>query len=181
MSVEKNLFITGLPGVGKTTLIRKMAGELGAFHPAGFYTEEIRRQGIRQGFELIGLDRRRGILSHIDFKSGPRVGRYGVDVPGFEAFLQGLPKPGPGTRLFIIDEIGKMECLSEKFRAWLTSLLDSRIPVVATIALRGTPFIESIKRRPDVKIYEMTLTNRDALPECIIRDAVALSTAASML
>ena len=170
-----DILVTGVPGVGKTTLIRRVAGDLSrrlretayTGDLAGFYTQEIRKQGIRQGFELVGLDGRKGILSHIDFKGGPSVGRYGVDVAGFEAFLESLPRPGPDVRLFIIDEIGKMECLSGIFRAWLTSLLDSKIPVIATIALRGTPFIEALKLRPDVRMFELTTQNREMLPGAI--------------
>jgi Cdc6-like AAA superfamily ATPase len=54
--IKKNLLITGLPGVGKTTLIRKLSEELKDLHPAGFYTQEIREEGVRKGFELISLD-----------------------------------------------------------------------------------------------------------------------------
>jgi nucleoside-triphosphatase len=46
---KKNLLITGLPGVGKTTLIKKLSEELKHLHPAGFYTEEIREQGQGKG------------------------------------------------------------------------------------------------------------------------------------
>ena len=164
MSRSKNLFVTGSPGTGKTTLIRKVIEDLKTLEPVGFYTAEIRKGGIRQGFELIGLDGRKGILSHVDFKQGPFVGRYGVDLAGFEDFLESFSDAAGAARLYVIDEIGKMECLSRKFQTWVTALLDSPIPVVATIALRGTPFIEGLKRRPDVDLYELTTTNRDALP-----------------
>ena len=36
-----HILITGLPGVGKTTLIRELAKRLAEYHPAGFYTEGI--------------------------------------------------------------------------------------------------------------------------------------------
>ncbi len=55
-SVKKNLLVTGLPGVGKTTLIKKLSEALKDFHPVGFYTEEIRERGERKGFELISLE-----------------------------------------------------------------------------------------------------------------------------
>lgn len=41
-SGKKNILITGLPGVGKTTLIKKLTEALKDFYPVGFYTEEIR-------------------------------------------------------------------------------------------------------------------------------------------
>jgi len=88
--IKKNILITGLPGVGKTTLIKKLSEELKHLHPAGFYTEEIREEGQRKGFELISLDGKRGLLSHKDIKSPYRVGQYKVDIEGFENFLDSL-------------------------------------------------------------------------------------------
>ena len=137
--------------------------------PAGFYTQEMREGGMRWGFELVGLDGRRGILSSVDLRSGPAVGRYGVDIAGFEAFLEGFGDSGPRPGMWIIDEIGKMECLSQRFRVWLISLLDTGAPVLATIALRGTPFIESLKLRSDVRLIESTRQNRDTLMEKVLR------------
>jgi nucleoside-triphosphatase len=52
MSRKKNILITGQPGIGKTTFIKKLAGKLKDLHPFGFYTTEIREAGIRKGFEL---------------------------------------------------------------------------------------------------------------------------------
>jgi nucleoside-triphosphatase len=41
----KNILITGQPGIGKTTLIKKLAEELADLRTVGFYTEEIRQNG----------------------------------------------------------------------------------------------------------------------------------------
>jgi len=154
----KNLLVTGPPGCGKTTLLRRIVGELPM---AGFYTEEIREGGERSGFALVGLDGRRGVLSHIRVKGSPRVGRYGVDIPAFESFLQGMDTGRPGLRLIIIDEIGKMECISGRFRELIGGYLVSPVPFLATIALRGTPPIGRIKVRPDVKVITMTREDRE--------------------
>jgi nucleoside-triphosphatase len=161
--VNKNILITGLPGVGKTTLVRNFVEELKQFHPVGFYTEEIREKGKRTGFELIGLDGRRELLSHTDIQTPHRVGKYKVDVKGFEAFLGSIALLNPLTRLVIIDEIGKMECLSERFKDCVIQCLNSEKWVLATVALKGGGFIEEVKRRHDIKLFEITQRNRDAL------------------
>ena len=90
MNVAANILITGPPGIGKTTLIRNICSAYGDQRIAGFYTEEIRDAGKRQGFALVGLNGERALLSHIDIRSPFRVGKYGVDVNGFENFLNGL-------------------------------------------------------------------------------------------
>jgi nucleoside-triphosphatase len=168
--MKENLLITGLPGIGKTTFIRSLADELRTFHPVGFYTEEIRKGGQRLGFELISLDGRKRVLSHVGIKSPFRVGRYGVDVKGFEDFLDTLPFFDPESRLIIIDEVGKMECLSQRFRGLLKELLDSTKGVIATIALKGTGLIEEVKRRKDVRVFEISERNRDRLLSEILKE-----------
>jgi len=161
--IEKNLLITGLPGVGKTTLIRKLSEALKDFHPVGFYTAEIRQEGVRKGFELIDLKGKRGVLSHIDFKSHDRVGRYKVDVGGFGDFLDEISFFDPTSAVIMIDEIGKMECLSDKFERILEEILDSQKWAIATIALKGSGLITEVKQRQDVRLFEMTPSNRDVL------------------
>ncbi|HMA05970.1 MAG TPA: nucleoside-triphosphatase [Methanomicrobiales archaeon] len=157
----KNLFVTGAPGCGKTTLVRRVVESLGDLPMAGFYTEEIREKGERVGFALVSLDGKRGILSHVTVKGPLRIGKYGVDTGGFESFLGELRLGDPGTRVVVIDEIGKMECLSERFGNLMREILGSPVPLLATIALRGTPAIERVKKRPDVRVITMTREDRD--------------------
>jgi len=160
---RKKILITGLPGVGKTTLILKLAEQLRDLQPVGFYTEEIREGGVRKGFGLQSFDGRKGLLSHVDAKSRHRVGKYGVDVSGLERFIESIPFHAPETKLIIIDEIGTMECLSSEFRKLIDEILDSDKLLIATIALRGSSFIARIRARPDVHLFEITEKNRNNL------------------
>lgn len=167
----KNILITGNPGVGKTTLIIRLGEGLDKLKSAGFYTSEIREHGERKGFELVSLDgKNRGILSHVNIKSPHMVGKYRVDVKGFERFLDSLDLFSKESNIVIIDEIGKMECLSGHFKKAVEELLDSDKTVIATIALKGIGFTEEIKRRRDVRLFEVTLGNRDSILEDILRE-----------
>jgi nucleoside-triphosphatase len=161
--VKKNLLITGLPGVGKTTLIKKLSEALKDFHPVGFYTEEIREGGKRKGFELISLEGKRGLLSHKEIRNPYKVGQYNVDIKSFEEFLGLISFFNPYTRLIIIDEIGKMECFSDQFKKLLKEILDPGKWVIATIALKGSGLIAEVKERKDVQLFEITRSNRDII------------------
>ncbi|MBN2467023.1 MAG: NTPase [Deltaproteobacteria bacterium] len=160
---HKNILITGRPGIGKTTLVRKIAKKAVSLNPAGFYTQEIREHGVREGLELISLEGRKGMLSHVRIISRFRVGKYAIDVKGFEDFLRTIPFFHSATELVIIDEIGKMECFSDTFTALIKEIFDSSKPVVATISLTGSGIIAEIKKRRDVTRFEVTSGNRDAI------------------
>lgn len=160
VSSSKNVLITGLPGVGKTTLVKKICDSVSSVKSVGFYTEEIRKGGERQGFELISLDGDRRVLSHVTVNSRYRVGKYRVDVGGFETFLDSQDYLNPHVRLVVIDEIGRMECLSGRFRTLVKALLNSKKHVVATIALKGGGLIDEVKSRRDVTSFHLTARNR---------------------
>jgi nucleoside-triphosphatase len=68
----------------------------------------------------------------------------------------------------MIDEIGKMECLSRRFQELVRTLVDSDRLLIATIAQRGSGLIEEIKRRKDVRIYTLTAQNRDTIAASIL-------------
>ncbi len=161
--MTQNLLITGRPGSGKTTLIRLLAERLADCQPVGFYTVEVREGGVRVGFDLVSLAGGRQPLARTEYPGHCRVGRYGVDIEGFEEFLTFIPFFAPGVRLVVVDEIGKMECCSEIFRRAVRDVLDAPAPCVATIAERGIPGLAWIRARADVRVVEVTQSNRDGL------------------
>jgi len=169
-----HILITGLPGVGKTTLIRRITQHLRSYHPAGFYTEEIRVKGVRQGFRILTLDGHEQVLSHVDFPGPHRVSRYGVNVRGFELLLDQLDLRHASSPVVLLDEIGKMECFSTRFKEEVTALLNSSKTVVATIALKGDGFIQGIKQRTDCHLVTVTSSNRNQLVETVAEEILTL-------
>ena len=135
---------------------------------AGFCTSEIRCTGSRLGFELQGLNGGRRILAHVEIDSQHRVGKYGVDKDGFEEFLATLDLLNPDVELIVIDEIGKMELFSNRFRNLVCDALSADKQLLATIPLKGNHFIEEIKQRLDIHLLEVTHANRDRLPEAMV-------------
>jgi hypothetical protein len=57
--------------------------------------------------------------------------------------------------LFVIDEIGKMECFSRTFVNQVGRLLDGNVPVLATVAMKGGGIITAVKQRSDVELVRV--------------------------
>lgn len=162
------LLITGPPGIGKTTVIRAVASGLAGARLGGFFTQEMRSRGVRRGFELVTFDGQRAVMAHVDRRGGPRVGKYGVDAGVLEITARTSLAVSPGIDVYLVDEIGKMECLAPAFVEAMRALLDARVPLVATVGQRGGGFIAAVKRRPDVTLWEVTRANRDAMPARVL-------------
>jgi nucleoside-triphosphatase len=162
---KKNIFLTGAPSSGKTTVIKKIVGRL-TCTAKGFYTEEDKEEGRRVGFLMKTLDGRRGYLAHQSIRSPFRIRRYGVSIENIEAVAVPSIAPAEG-HVIILDEIGKMECFSEVFKEAAVHALDSPCIVVGTITFGGDDFIRTVKSRGDIEVHEVTPENRDALPELI--------------
>ncbi len=163
-----NFLVTGPPGEGKTTVVRELAARLRDLRPGGFYTEEIRREGRRTGFRLVGLDGSEAVLAHVDLPLPRRVGRYGVDVRAFDAFLKHLDTRG--RCVLLIDEIGKMECFSPSYRGLVHHWLDGPALVVATVAEKGEGLIREVKVRADCELHVLDRSRARALLERLEAD-----------
>jgi nucleoside-triphosphatase len=166
--LNRILLMTGAPGVGKTTLVRQVATRLEGLRVAGFTTEEIRKDGRRLGFRVVPCGGPEAIMAHVDFRGAERVGRYGVDVAAIDAVAVATLGRDPDVDLYVVDEIGKMECLSERFVVSMRTLLDSDRRVLATIAQKGGGFIAEAKRHGDLELWEVTVRNRNLLAERIL-------------
>jgi nucleoside-triphosphatase len=157
------LLVTGPPGVDKTTLVRGVVGRLPGVRVAGFYTQEVSGPSGRTGFRAVTFDGRQARLATAEAGDGPRVGRYAVHLAEFEALALPSLASRPDIDLVVMDEIGKMECLSPAFEAAARQALSGTVPVLATVALRGGGFIAEAKRLPGVEVVEMAREGRDRL------------------
>ncbi len=163
----KNILLTGRPGVGKTTIIKKAIEGL-EIRVGGFYTEEIRKGGRRVGFGIKSMAGDEGILAHVDCQSPYRVSKYGVNIADLERVgCKALEEAMEGAALIVMDEIGRMELYSVRFQEIVMRALSSPVPVLGTLQARRNEFLERIMERDDVEIIWVTEKNRNELPELV--------------
>ncbi len=167
-SFKKNIFLTGAPSSGKTTVIKKIIVKL-KLPASGFYTEEERIEGKRVGFMMKTLDGKTAYLAHQDIKSEFHIRRYRVSLENIEAVAVPSIDTADSGVIIILDEIGKMECFSAAFKKAALKVLDSPNIVIGTITLGGDDFISAVKNREDLEIIEVGPENRDELPELMLR------------
>jgi nucleoside-triphosphatase len=162
------ILLTGRPGCGKTTLIRRLLEDYPG-DAGGFYTQEIREGGVRKGFEIITLDGQRGILAHVDFRSSQRVGKYKLDLHTLERLtVPAIREAAAKDALVINDEIGPMEIRSKEFRQVVIQTIQRDAKILGTIVQRSMPFTDEIKRMPGVQVIEITIENRQEMQKRIL-------------
>ncbi|MFH1087787.1 MAG: NTPase [Chloroflexota bacterium] len=163
------LLLSGLPGTGKTTIIRKAIAGAGK-SVGGFYTGEMRAGGVRQGFRLTTIDGQRCILAHVDLAGPRRVGRYGVSSADLERVgVTAIRQAVHEKELVVIDEIGKMELFSSLFQEAVREAIDSDRRVLGTIMVKPHPFADGIKAHPQARVLTVTRENPEAILEEVLR------------
>lgn len=182
MSQIGPILVTGPPGVGKTTLVNKIGKVLmdKGSNVAGFYTEEVRVQGTRIGFDVVTIDgQRRSVLARtmLDKPSKFCVGKYMVDVASFESTALGVLTTE--CDIMIIDEIGKMESFSEDFQKAVKDVFrEHRAMIIATIPIaknKPLPLVDELLKQQRHTLFTVSKSNRDALVNTIIDHVLSQS------
>ena len=170
MTMTRVLLLTGAPGVGKTTVLTKTVDALKAkgVTVGGMISREVRKDGVRVGFEILDLTSgKHGWLAQVNGQGGPQVGKYHVNLDdldniGTVAITKALEK----CSAVAIDEIGPMELYSQKFKQAVTQALESKKLVIAVVHGKAKdPLVTQVKRRVDAEIFNVTFANREKLTE----------------
>jgi nucleoside-triphosphatase len=163
------ILLEGRPGSGKSTVARRVLELLEErnVRVRGFVTDEIRKSGRREGFLVETTDGDRATLAHVRLRGPPRVGRYGVDLEAFERAVLPVLDDVRAGEVILLDELGKMELASVRFRHSVECLFENGTPIVATVHVFRHPFTDALKRRRGVEVITVGRRNRDQLPEQI--------------
>ena len=163
--------ITGMPNVGKTKTLLKIIGSLekSGYIVQGMVTKPLFKKKEHVGFYVMNWQtHEKEVYAHKDFEHKEKVGDFGVDITALENV--GIPAiekaiTDDEVDIIIIDEIGKMEMLSEKFCEVVIEALDSDKPIMITLHKKSrTPLLQDVRRRDDIRILEVTPVNRNLLP-----------------
>jgi len=166
LTAVPRILLTGPPRAGKTTLAGRLADQLAAVGVSvgGFLTREIREDGERAGFTVEEIGGSSAVLAHVALPEGPIVGRYHVNVAGFDGLAQpAIDQPRAAAGIVIIDELGQMELFSTAFIGSFSRLLDQAVPLVATVHARQHPVTDAIKQRSDIELREVRPGHADEL------------------
>ena len=175
--MKRLIFITGRPGIGKTSVLLRVVNALKArgYRVGGMISREVREMGTRVGFEVIDFRTgRKGWLAHITQPTGPRISKYRVNLSDLESIgVNSILEAIKDADVIVIDEVGPMELFSKTFKEAVIKAMESDKAVLGTIHYRARdPLINSIKSREDAEIIEVTYENRGSLHSLILDKVV---------
>jgi len=169
----QRIFLTGEPGTGKTTVVKKTAELLATrgFKIGGVTSKEIRKGGSRAGFSIEDfITHKDGVLADVRSSNGPHVGKYTVNIRDLDEIGAGaIQRAIESANVILIDELGPMELHSHRFIESVEAALSSQKHVLGTIHKRTNhPLAIAVKANPEYTILEVTLENRGELPVQIL-------------
>ena len=132
--MKKHLFLTGVSGIGKTTIIRQALGSA-AGYAGGFITERVADgDGSVEGFDLYPAA---AVIGHDGF-DGQRFLDLGTVPPQkdnevFRESAAQMLREAEYYPFVMLDEIGGFEMLIPQFRNELAQLLNSDAPIIGVI------------------------------------------------
>jgi nucleoside-triphosphatase len=154
--------VTGHPGVGKTTLVKRVL-EAVPLRAGGMITEEIRKCGYRVGFSVRDVATgKEGYLAHLHHCDGPEFGRYRLCLKDLEEIgVAAIERALEEAELVVIDEVGPMELKSSRFVAAVEKALESKKHLLVTVHRASNHHLAYRIRHEVDQLIRLTKSNRD--------------------
>ncbi len=164
------IVVTGAPGVGKTTVVIRVARALRekGVKVGGIVSREIRKNNVRTGFEFIDLATNgRNILASVT-GNGPKVGKYFVNLAGCSFASKILINAVSHSDVIICDEIGPMELKSREFIDSVKSLLDVNKKVIVVVHQNLQHPLTEEFRNKSIFLININSENREKANEILL-------------
>uniref|UniRef100_A0A7J3ZKD4 Nucleoside triphosphatase n=1 Tax=Fervidicoccus fontis TaxID=683846 RepID=A0A7J3ZKD4_9CREN len=166
------IFITGPPSSGKTTIVMKAVelAKKAGINVKGFFTPELRRHGVRTGFDIQVIDGERIPLARKGVSGWPiKFGSYMINPNASRVFKNILVETLGRCDLLVLDEIGPMELLVEGAREFFIKALEDEGQHVLGVVHRKLRDYDEIlyKEISKHKVYSTTVDGPERISSSV--------------
>lgn len=169
MIADIKIGITGLPESGKTQTLARIIEMLEEeeLKIGGMMDEPVEDGRKKTGYTVRNImTGEKELFASVDIESKIVVGKFGIDPAAMERVgVKAIKDACEQCDIVVIDEVGKMEVECEAFVEAVKAAMDANKPMIVTLHKKSrNPLLQDIRRRDDVRILEVTPTNRNILP-----------------
>jgi nucleoside-triphosphatase len=153
--------VTGSPGIGKSTLVAKVAAATG-MRVGGVLARDKRYKDRRIGFELLDLSTGGVGMLADETGSGPQLGKYRVHPEDLDGLGARAIENALKCELIVVDEVGPMELTSHRFVSTVEMAIASSRPMLVVLHEWSNHRLAK-KIRSTFQVITVTRENRVAL------------------
>lgn len=157
----KNIFLTGISGCGKTTLINKILDDLNIKY-SGYRTKPYYIKDLNKGFYMEGYIKSTNNFSPISIKfenKKPIPILETFEVLGCEILRESINDLN--SKLILMDEIGVLEDKALNFKKEIIRSIESQKIVLGVIKKKDNEFLNYLKERKDIVVFDIeNITNK---------------------
>lgn len=161
----KNIFLTGISGCGKTTLINKILDDLNIKY-SGYRTKPYYIKDLNKGFYMEGYIKSTNNFSPISIKfenKKPIPILETFEVLGCEILRESINDLN--SKLILMDEIGVLEDKALNFKKEIIRSIESQKIVLGVIKKKDNEFLNFLKERKDIVVFDIENTTNKQLEE----------------
>lgn len=161
----KNIFLTGISGCGKTTLINKILDDLNIKY-SGYRTKPYYIKDLNKGFYMEGYIKSTNNFSPISIKfenKKPIPILETFEVLGCEILRESINDLN--SKLILMDEIGVLEDKALNFKNEIIRSIESQKIVLGVIKKKDNEFLNYLKERKDIVVFDIENTTNKQLEE----------------
>lgn len=161
----KNIFLTGISGCGKTTLINKILDDLNIKY-SGYRTKPYYIKDLNKGFYMEGYIKSTNNFSPISIKfenKKPIPILETFEVLGCEILRESINDLN--LKLILMDEIGVLEDKALNFKNEIIRSIESQKIVLGVIKKKDNEFLNYLKERKDIVVFDIENTTNKQLEE----------------